>query len=77
MFSGKVIAKFMTAEELSAFIEKYMAHKGWARKSRPVTDEDRQILAEYKAGTSVKDLMKKYSRTESRINTSIIKAIKE
>lgn len=77
-FSGKIIQKFMTAEEFGKFVEKYMAHKSFTYTPRAVNDNDREIFKDYtKGGMDIKALAKKYGISNSKVMTAIVKASKE
>lgn len=76
-FSGKIIQKFMTAEEFGKFVERYLSHRTFNYKTREANDQDKDIFKDYvQNDMSIKDLAKKYNVSQSKIGTSIVKASK-
>ena len=74
-----VLERYMTPEELSAFMERYLANKGkksWGME-RPVDDEDRNIYKDFVSGLTPTDIMKKYERSLSKVQTSLTKVLRE
>lgn len=71
-FLEDVIKRFMTAEEYSAFVDKYNNHKktlGWTVE---LTQEDRQMVADVMSGDSIKEVSKKYNKSEVYINKRVV-----
>lgn len=74
-----IVEKMFAPAEFSKFLEKYYSLRETGRGNfpRPITENDRAIFTDYKTKISIKDLAKKYAISESRIQTSILKAAQE
>lgn len=76
-YTTDVIKRALTEAEFAEFNAKYDAvPRTGGGAPKKASDEDKQILADYMGGMTVKELRAKYKCSESKVNSGVLRALK-
>jgi len=72
-----ILERFLSEKALKDLIEQYVAARKVYHRGRAATPLDRKVLADYKGGMILSELVEKYNRGRGSIMLSIVLASKE